>query len=163
MITNLNSQTSHQIKTSNSNVTNASFKPLSLHICAITCLLMINCVLVIRIRREQTPPPLTLTGDISLLSDAEGKTFNIVDRDNVSILLSPELNVCQHNHIFIITSAPQNIRLRNKGICLRVYPLKLIHVKITIQRFFKACIFHKIVMFEVAISITLYSFASLLI
>jgi len=66
------------------------------------------------IRREQTPPPLSLTGGLGKLSDAQGATFHIADHDNVSILLSPCRDVCLHKHIFVITSAPQNIKLRNK-------------------------------------------------
>ena len=67
---------------------------------------------MMRIRRDQLPPPLTITGDLGLLSDEAGARFHLADLEGVSVLQAPGRGVCAHEHLFVVTSAPGNAQLR---------------------------------------------------
>ena len=66
-------------------------------------------------RTPSQPPasPLNISYDVS--SVTSGPHFHLVERDNVSLLLSPDTDVCQHKHIFVVTSAAANRELRDEG------------------------------------------------
>ena len=50
--------------------------------------------------------------DMSLVT---GDQFHVIDRPNVSLLLSPDPGtVCHHDHVFLVPSAPANTELRNQ-------------------------------------------------
>ena len=49
------------------------------------------------------------------LSLVTGDQFHVIDRPNVSLLLSPDPGtVCHHDHVILVTSAPANSELRNE-------------------------------------------------
>lgn len=56
-----------------------------------------------------------LTYNLDLLTNPEGDHFNIIEKDNISILISPKFKICQNKHIFVIPSAMDNVDVRNKG------------------------------------------------
>ena len=50
--------------------------------------------------------------DMSLVT---GDMFHVINRPNVSLLLSPDPStVCHHDHVVLVTSAPANSELRNE-------------------------------------------------
>ena len=50
--------------------------------------------------------------ELSLMSGAQ---FHVMDRHNVSLLLSPDPDhVCHHDQVVIVTSAPANSKLRTE-------------------------------------------------
>ena len=51
--------------------------------------------------------------DITDLTD--GTYYNVADKENISVVLSPDLSVCNNKHIFVVTSAPKNKNVRIKG------------------------------------------------
>ena len=53
-----------------------------------------------------------ISGNVPLVM---GDQFHVIDRPNVSLLLSPDpSSVCHHDHVILITSAPANSELRNE-------------------------------------------------
>ena len=68
---------------------------------------------VMKTRYDERPPPLNISHDLS--SVIHGDHLHVVDRENVSVLLAPDIRVCQQKHVFIITSAMTNKHLRDKG------------------------------------------------
>ena len=49
------------------------------------------------------------------LSLVTGDQFHVIDKPNVSLLLSPDPGtVCHHDHVFLVPSAPANSELRNQ-------------------------------------------------
>ena len=49
------------------------------------------------------------------LSLVTGDQFHVIDKPNVSLLLSPDPDtVCHHDHVFLVPSAPANTELRNQ-------------------------------------------------
>ena len=49
------------------------------------------------------------------MSLVTGDKFHVIDRPNVSLLLSPDPStVCHHDHVVLVTSAPANSELRNE-------------------------------------------------
>ena len=66
-----------------------------------------------RTRAQTFPPPLNISFDLGAVTD--GDQFHVVDRSNVSILLSPDTQLCHNKLIFVITSAGPNRHLRNNG------------------------------------------------
>ena len=52
------------------------------------------------------------SGNLSLVT---GDQFHVIDRPNVSLLLSPDPDtVCHHDHVILVPSAPANMGLRNE-------------------------------------------------
>ena len=52
-----------------------------------------------------------IPGNLSLVT---GDQFHVIDRPNVSLLLSPDPgSACHHDHVILVTSAPANSELRN--------------------------------------------------
>ena len=68
------------------------------------------------------PDGLPLPGATVLISgttsgvttDFDGN-YSIADMDDVKIILEPPENICNHENVFIITSAPNNKHLRDSG------------------------------------------------
>ena len=56
-----------------------------------------------------------LTYNLDLLTSPEGDQFNIIELDNISIMMSPKIEMCQNKHIFVIPSAIDNLDIRNRG------------------------------------------------
>ena len=53
-----------------------------------------------------------IPGNLSLVT---GDQFHVIDRPNVSLLLSPDPDtVCHHDHVFLVPSATANFELRNQ-------------------------------------------------
>ena len=44
-----------------------------------------------------------------------GEEYNIADMDRVQLMQEPGLGVCDHENVFIVTSAPNNKHLRDSG------------------------------------------------
>ena len=44
-----------------------------------------------------------------------GEEYNIADMEGVQLIQEPGLGVCDHENVFIVTSAPNNKHLRDSG------------------------------------------------
>ena len=53
-----------------------------------------------------------ISGNVPLVM---GDQFHVIDRPNVSLLLSPDpSSVCHHDYVILVISAPANLELRNE-------------------------------------------------
>merc|ERR1712126_169063 len=53
------------------------------------------------------------THDINVLVN-EGDQYHVAELSNVSLLQTPDINVCSNKNVFLVTSAPNNVQLRNQ-------------------------------------------------
>ena len=62
--------------------------------------------------RRQDVSVVNIPDELSLVS---GDQFHVMDRHNVSLLMSPDPDhVCHHDPVVIVTSAPANYKLRDE-------------------------------------------------
>ena len=79
----------------------------------LTFVLLSGILKLFKTREEFREAPLNLTRDLSSLVK-DGK-YSIADMDGVKIILEPPESICNHENVFIITSAPNNKHLRDSG------------------------------------------------
>ena len=66
----------------------------------------------IKERRQDVSHVVNIPDELSLVS---GDQFHVMDRHNVSLLMSPDPDhVCHHDPVVIVTSAPANSKLRDE-------------------------------------------------
>ena len=70
---------------------------------------------ILNIIHERSLEVSTVKNTLGNLSLVTGDQFHVIDRPNVSLLLSPDPGtVCHHDHVILVTSAPANSELRNE-------------------------------------------------
>ena len=54
-------------------------------------------------------------GDTRDTTRISGHRYTTMDRGDTRLLLAPSTPPCHHRHLFLVPSAPGNVKLRNRG------------------------------------------------